>query len=164
MSAPRRPPDRPPERIGSGSCAAALLLGLVACVAIAPAFPADPAAEQRDANARQKLFIRRAFNDDPALAPNMGRLWVEVQGTTAVLSGQVPSAMLKQRAVFLAGEIKGIAVVRGDKLSVVPQDGISDLPSPFPEGSPPRGQLAGNHRADPAAAAPRKVRAAGPCP
>jgi len=157
MRAERRPSDRPPERPRSASRVAALCLGVVAITAIAPAFPADPAAEQREFDGRQKLFIRRAFNDDPSLAPHMGDIWVRVKGTVAILSGQVPSAMLKQRALFLAGEVKGIARVHGDDLQVVPQDGLSDLPCPFSEGTPPRGTLAGNHRDDRATQEPRKA-------
>jgi osmotically-inducible protein OsmY len=125
---------------------AGLLLALAALVALPVALLADPATEQKDADARQKLYVRRAFNDDTGLAPYASDVWVEVRGTVAVLSGQVPSAMLKQRALFLARQIKGIGEVKADALQVVPREGVSDLPSPFAEGAPPRQDtLAGNH-------------------
>jgi osmotically-inducible protein OsmY len=134
---PDRPTDRPMPR------ARALLLALAALLALPAALPADPA-EQRGADARQKLFVRRAFNDDAGLAPYSSDVWIEVRGTVVVLSGQVPSAMLKQRALFLAKQVKGIAEVKGDGLQVVPREGVSDLPSPFAEGAAPAGRLAGN--------------------
>jgi osmotically-inducible protein OsmY len=115
-------------------------------VSCSPAFSGDRDAEQRTADARQKVYIRRAFNEDAGLAPHAGEVWVEVRGTTAILSGKVPSPMLRQRAVYLAGQVKGIAEVRGDDLQVIAPDGVPDLPSPFPEGMPPRGALAGSPR------------------
>ncbi|HKI37602.1 MAG TPA: BON domain-containing protein [Gemmataceae bacterium] len=151
MCAVRRPPDRPPHRPPPGPCAGALarasFLALVALLAtIPPAFARDPASEQREADARQKLYVRRAFDEDAGLAPHACDVWVEVRGTTVVLSGKLPSATLKQRALFLAGQVKGVAVARGDDLQVEPKDGFSDLPSPFIEGVPPHGTLAGNHK------------------
>jgi osmotically-inducible protein OsmY len=137
--------------------AARLLLLLIVLAAVPPAFSGDRDAEQRDADARQKLYVRRTLNDDATLAPYSGDIWVEVRGTTAVLSGKVPSAMLKQRAIFLAGQVQGIGKVGGDDLQVVPQDGVPDLPSPFVEGMPPRGVLAGNNRDDRTAQAPQRT-------
>jgi osmotically-inducible protein OsmY len=143
----------------------ALLLA-AALVAIPPAFSADPETQQREADARQKLYVRRALNEDPGLAPHTAELWVEVRGTTAVLSGRLPSTMLKQRAVYLAGQVKGIAEVRGDELQVVAPDGVPDLPSPFVEGVPPRGTLAGDGKDGRTTREPKKadVTVAGPGP
>jgi osmotically-inducible protein OsmY len=166
MRAARRSPDspspRPPPGSRAGLLARALFLALTALVAIPPAFSDDREAEQRDADSRQKLYIRRAFNDDATFKDHAGEVWVEVRGTTAVLSGKLPSAMLKQRAVFLAGQIKGIGEVRSDELLVAAPDGIPDLPSPFVEGVPPRGTLAGNSRDGHTTQAPRKSDLPGP--
>jgi osmotically-inducible protein OsmY len=124
---------------------AGILLALAALAVLPVVLLAGSAAEQRDADARQKLYVRRAFDDDAGLAPYTSDIWVEMHGTVAVLSGQVPSAMLKQRALFLTRQIKGIAEVKADELQVVPREGVSDLPSPFPDGAPPhRDTLAGN--------------------
>ena len=49
---------------------AGLLLALAALVALPVALLADPATEQKDADARQKLYVRRAFNDDTGPAYN----------------------------------------------------------------------------------------------
>lgn len=155
MRAARRVPDRPPQR--PPPVLRALLLVLALFVTIPPAFPGDREAEQRDADARQKLYVRRALTEDPRLAPHTSDVWVEVRGTTAILSGKVPSAVLKQRALFLAGQVKGIADVRGDELQVVAPDGVADLPSPFIEGVPPRGTLAGNHKDGHATEEPKKA-------
>ncbi len=122
----------------------ALLLTIAACVAVPFAVSADRETEQRDADARQKLFIRRALAEDERLAPYTAELWVEVRGTTAVLSGKMPSAALKQRALYVAGQVKGIGAVRGEELLVAAPDGVPDVPSPFVEGAPPRGALPGN--------------------
>ena len=123
----------------------ALLLTLAVLVPIAPALCGDREVEQRDADARQKLFVRRAFSEDRVMGPQVGDIWVEVHGTTVTLSGTVLSAPLKQRAIYLAGQIKGIAEVRADDL-FVPDKGAADVPSPFAEGVPPPGTLAGNPR------------------
>jgi osmotically-inducible protein OsmY len=145
MRAVRRISERPALRLTrAGLLARALLLAVLGLVAIPSAFPGDREREQRDSDARQTLYVRRALNEDTALAPRTADLWVRVQGTTAILSGKLPSAMLKQRAIFLAGQVKGIAEVRGDDLQVVVRDGVPDVPSPFVEGVPPRGTLAGN--------------------
>lgn len=144
--------------------AAALLLALAALAAIPPAFAGDREAEQREADARQKLYVRRALGEDAGLAPYAGDIWVEVRGTTAVLSGKVPSAALRQRALFMAGQVKGIGAVGGADLHVVPQDGVPDLPSPFPEGAPPRAALAGNSRDGRTTQAPRTPDPAEPEP
>jgi osmotically-inducible protein OsmY len=160
MCASRRPPDRPPRPPSPWSRAAwlarALFLALTALVTIPSAFSGDRQAEQRDADARQKLLVRRALGKDKALAPYLGDVWIEVRGTTAILSGELPSEALKQRALFLAREVKGVGEVRGDALQVVAQDGIPDLPSPFVEGVPPRGALAANSRDGRTTQAPRK--------
>jgi osmotically-inducible protein OsmY len=147
MCAARRPPDRPPQRSPAPRArplARALLLAASVFVAVPAAVPADRQTEQRDADARQTLYVRRALSEDAGLAPHTAELWVEVRGTTAVLSGKLPSAMLKQRAVYLAGQVKGVADVRADELQVVAPGGVADVPSPFVEGVPPRGTLAGN--------------------
>jgi osmotically-inducible protein OsmY len=161
MRAVRRTPDRPPQRPPPGRRAAvlarALLLALSTFAAVPSAFPADRETEQREADARQKLYVRRALNEDPGLAPHTSEVWVEVRGTTAVLSGKLPSAMLKQRALYLAGQVKGIAEVRGDQLEVIAQDGVPDLPSPFVEGVPPRGTFAGNGKDGHATLEPKKA-------
>jgi osmotically-inducible protein OsmY len=160
MRAARRPTDRPAQplgpRGGGPSVVRALLLALTALAVITPAFPGDREAERRDADARQKLYVRRALSEDAGLTPYAGDIWVEVNGTTATLRGTLPSAMLKQRALFLAGQVQGIGDVRGDELQVELRDGTPDLPSPFPEGTPPHGTLAGNHREGHTTQAPRK--------
>ena len=92
----------------------------------------------------------------------MSDVWVEVRGTTAILSGKVPSAVLRQRALFLAGQVKGIAEVRGDELQVVAPDGVPDLPSPFIEGVPPHATLAGNYKDGRATEEPKKADLPGP--
>src|SRR5947209_19038666 len=97
MRAARRPSEFPSPRV--------VLLALLAVLAVVPALPADPASEQRDADARQKLYVRRALNEDAGLAAYAAELWVDVRGTVAVLGGQVPSAMLQQRGLFLAGQV-----------------------------------------------------------
>jgi osmotically-inducible protein OsmY len=155
MRLARRKPDRPSQRPPPGL--RALLLALASLVLIPPAFSGDRESEQKDADARQKLYVRRVLNDDPTLAPYTSDVWVEVQGTTVILSGKVPSAVHKQRAVFLTGQVKGIAEVRSDGLEVVARDGIPDLPSPFIEGVPPRGALAGNHKDGHTAQEPKKA-------
>jgi osmotically-inducible protein OsmY len=156
MCAARRVPERPPQRPSPGRLVRALLLA-AALVAASPAFPADRETVQREADARQKLYIRRALNEDAGLAPHTAEVWVEVRGTTAVLSGRLPSAVLKQRALYLAGQVKGIAEVRGDELQVVSPDGVPDLPSPFVEGVPPRGTLAGDGKDGHAMREPKKT-------
>jgi osmotically-inducible protein OsmY len=156
-----RPPLRPPR---AGLLARALLLAICGLVAIPSAFPGERGTEQRDADARQKLYVRRALNEDAGLAPHTADLWIEVRGTTAVLSGKLPSAMLKQRAVFLAGQVKGIAEVRGDELQVVAPDGVPDLPSPFVEGVPPPGTLAGNGKDGRTTRVPKKAEVPEPEP
>jgi osmotically-inducible protein OsmY len=148
---------RAARRFSESPSPLALLLALFAVLALGPVLPADSAAEQREADARQKLYVRRALNDDAGLKGYAAELWVDVRGTVAVLGGQVPSAMLKQRALFLAGQVKGIAEVRGDSLLVVACEGVSDLPSPFPEGTTPPGTLAGNRHDGHATEAPRKA-------
>jgi osmotically-inducible protein OsmY len=146
-----------------------LLLVLATLGTIPPVLARDPASEQRQADARQKLHVRRVFEEDAALAPYTCDIWVEVHGTLVLLSGKVPSAPLKQRALFLAGQIKGVAEAQGDELLVDSPDGISDLPSPFVEGLPPRSLLAGQHKDDRGTTAPQKaeiseVRPAGSVP
>jgi hypothetical protein len=139
-SSPTCSPPRPVLR------AAVCVLALVVFASLPAILPADPVEGQKDFDARQKLYLRRAFNDDhdSGLAKYASDVWVEVRGNVVVLSGQVPSAMLKQRAIFLASQLKGITEVKGDELQVVPREGESDLASPFAEGAPPRGMLAGN--------------------
>jgi osmotically-inducible protein OsmY len=137
---------RPGPRAGSPFLARVLLVALAALATISPALSGDREIEQRDADARQKLYVRRTLTAEAGLAPYAGDIRVDVTGTTAILSGTVPSAMLKQRALFLTGQVKGIGQVGGDDLQVVTKDGIPDLPSPFPEGMPPRATLAGNYR------------------
>jgi hypothetical protein len=154
MRAARRPADRPPDSPAvvpraARHLALALLLALAS-----PTFPADPGAERRDADARQTLYIRRALGDDRDLQ-SCDDISVSVRGTVARLWGKVPSEALKQRALFLARQVKGIAEVRGDEL-VVSAEGMAGLPSPFPEGVPPRGTLAGNHQEGHTTEAPRK--------
>jgi osmotically-inducible protein OsmY len=146
MRAARRPPHRPPSPPAPAPRALRLRLGLLllAALSVSPAFPADRDADQREADARQTLYIRRAFKDDPGLQV-CDEVSVSVRGTVARLWGKVRSPALKQRALFLAKQVKGIAEVRGDEL-VVSEEGMADLPSPFPEGVPPQGTLAGNHR------------------
>jgi osmotically-inducible protein OsmY len=161
---PELPPQRPPARAGASLLARAVCLALAALVVIPPAFSGDGEAERRDADARQKLYVRRMFNEDTALGPYAGDIWVELRGTTAVLSGKVPSAVLRQRALFLAGQVKGIGLVEGDELQVIPSDGVPDLPSPFPEGTPPRGTLAGSARDGRTTQAPRRPDLAEPEP
>jgi osmotically-inducible protein OsmY len=147
MRAVRRTPEHPPRQpYRAGLLACALLLVVSGLVAIPSAFPSDRETEQRDADARQTLYVRRALNEDVGLAPHTADLWVQVQGTTAILSGRLPSAMLRQRAIYLTGQVKGIAEVRSDDLQVVIRDGVPDLPSPFIEGVPPRGTLANNSK------------------
>lgn len=169
MRAARRSPDRPPERPPAGPRAGArrlaglLLVALAGVVALPPAFPADRDAEQRAADSKQKLYVLRALGDDPALAACTD-IWVDVDGTTASLRGKVPSAMLKQRALFVAGRVKGVATVNGDGLEVVTRDGLPDLPSPFPEGTPPRDTLAGNHKGGRTTQAPKKTDLPDPLP
>lgn len=161
MRAARHAPECPPQPSASVSRARrlirALFLVVVASVIVPGAFPADRASDQRDADARQTLYVRRAVGEDAALAPHAGDVWIEVQGTTAILSGKLPSAMLKQRAVYLAGQVKGIAAVRADDLQVATPDGVSDVPSPFVEGVPPRGSLAGGPREGHATQEPKKA-------
>ena len=140
---PDRPSQRPPPR--AALLFRALLLFVAALTPIAPARSADRDTEQRDADARQKLFVRRALSEDRVLGPHVDDIWVEVRGLTVTLSGTVPSVPLKQRAAYLAGQVKGIAEVRGDNL-LVPDKGSADVPSPFAEGVPPAGLLAGNPR------------------
>jgi osmotically-inducible protein OsmY len=161
MRAARHAPECPPQPSASVSRARrlirALFLVVVASVIVPGAFPADRASDQRDADARQTLYVRRAVGEDAALAPHAGDVWIEVQGTTAILSGKLPSAMLKQRAVYLAGQVKGIAAVRADDLQVATPDGVSDVPSPFVEGVPPRGTLAGDRKDGHATREPMKA-------
>jgi osmotically-inducible protein OsmY len=156
MRAARRYSERPPQR--------ALPVALAALLAAVSALAADPQAEQREADARQKLYVRRALNDDAGLAPYAAEVWVDVRGTVVILGGQVPSAMLKQRAHFLAGQVKGIGEVRSDGLSVVRRADVTDLPSPFAEGATPPGTLAGNHHGDHTTEVPHKTEVAVPDP
>ncbi len=155
MRAVHRHSDCPPPH--------AWLMALAAVLFALSTVAADPVAEQRDADARQKLYVRRALNQDAGLAPYGEGLWVDVRGTAVILGGQVPSAMLKQRAEFLAGHVKGIAQVRSDGLMVVPRADVEDLPSPFAEGTP-SGALAGNHRDGHTTDVPRKTELAEPAP
>src|SRR5207248_2827538 len=96
MRAARRPldrsPQRPPPRSRAVGLARALFLALTVLVTVAPAFSGDRETEQRDADARQKLYVRRALGKDEALAPHLGDVWVEVRGTTVIFRGQLPSA------------------------------------------------------------------------
>src|SRR5262245_54638071 len=103
---PDRSSQRPPPR--AALLFRALLLFVAALTPIAPARSADRDTEQRDADARQKLFVRRALSEDRVLGPHVDDIWVEVRGLTVTLSGTVPSVPLKQRAVYLAGQVKGI--------------------------------------------------------
>jgi len=120
----------------------ALFVLVATLVSISPILSGDPEAERRTADARQKLFVRRALSEDSTLGPHAGDIWIDVRGTTTILSGHIPSTQLKQRAVFLAGQVKGIGEVRADDL-LVSRNGIGDLPSPFTEGVPPQATLAG---------------------
>jgi hypothetical protein len=138
---PEHPPQRPPPVVVF--LVRALSLLFAALVPIYPVPAGDPVAEQRDADARQKLFVRRALSEDHTLSPHAADIWVEVRGTTVMLSGKVPSAPSKQLAVHLAGQVKGVGEVRADDLRVA-DNGVSDVPSPFVEGVPPKATLAGN--------------------
>jgi osmotically-inducible protein OsmY len=124
---------------------APVLLLALALLAAVPAFAADRDAEQKEAEARLTLQVRRALREEPALtAAEDTSVGVSVRGTVATLWGRVPSEALKKRALHLA-RVTGITEVRADDLWVPPGD-ESGLPSPFPEGAPPRGALAGTSR------------------
>jgi hypothetical protein len=81
-------------------------------------------------------------------------LWVSVRQNVAILSGDVPSEVLAQRALELVGRVQGVGEVRSE-LTVVPRDGFVDGPAAFPQGLPtepsdrkgvPSGDLTGQTR------------------
>src|SRR5262249_252954 len=142
MCAARRPPDRPPQRPARMPRArrwwalGGLMLAMAAAGAgFSTASAADREADQVTADSTRKGDGRRALTDDPVLKQYSGDIWVSVRGTSATLSGQLPSEVLKRRALLVARQVKGIAEVR-DELEVVTPTGEPDLPSPFPDGLP----------------------------
>src|SRR5207249_4643239 len=104
----------------------------------------------------------RVLKDDPDLA-GCEDIAVTVRGTVACLWGKVPSAVQKQRAIYLAGRVPGIAAVEGDDL-LLPDGDMGDLPSPFRQGLPPRDTLAGHHKDGRTTQVPKKLDIPAPDP
>jgi osmotically-inducible protein OsmY len=143
MRGASRSPDRLQQR--PRAVPRAVLLALFALLTVAPALPAGGNAEQAAADNKQALCVRRAFREDAELK-SCDEVGVTVRGTVAILWGKVPSEVHRQRALFVAGRVKGVAEVRAERLVVAPRDDAGGMPSPFPDAVPPPGVLAGNRR------------------
>jgi hypothetical protein len=119
------------------ACALAVLL-----FATPPLPAAEPAGFGPSRDVELALRVRRALGGDPMLGQL--NICVTVRHNVAQLWGDVPSEGLARRAIDLAGRVAGVGEVRNE-LGVVPRDGVSEWPSPFPHG-PPGGDLAGRSK------------------